>query len=384
MQRTVLDDRARVAVLCHRAHAMRWWALCLCWAFTACLQSDSVRCGDLWCPQGTICAPQLASCVSAARLAACVGKQDDDGCVLSGSQAAHCLQGVCTAIVCGDGLRAGDEVCDDGNNLACDGCSADCRSDETCGNAILDCDEQCDRGDDNSDAQNALCRRSCRRPGCGDGVVDDQSGEDCDGAPNEAESCADYGFYAGAISCSSTCRNDTSSCREWCGDGVVNGSEVCDELAPDGESCLEFGYDVGNLHCSPYCAPDFDRCDRLGFQPLSLPSTTVLRSVWGAPGASELLAVGDEGTTLRYDGTTWHALASGSDAQLMAVWGSAQNDVFAAGRRTGAAVRGSGAVLLHYDGSTWTTVVSVDMRASGLNALWGSSAADIWSVGAAG
>lgn len=29
---------------------------------------------------------------------------------------------------CGDGIQAGTEICDDGNHLTNDGCSADCKS----------------------------------------------------------------------------------------------------------------------------------------------------------------------------------------------------------------------------------------------------------------
>src|SRR3954471_5386119 len=53
--------------------------------------------------------------------------------------AAH--QDVCIDIGgCGDGIvdRDKGEVCDDGNIKNGDGCSADCKSDETCGNGIAD------------------------------------------------------------------------------------------------------------------------------------------------------------------------------------------------------------------------------------------------------
>ncbi len=39
----------------------------------------------------------------------------------------HCLDGSCTANVCGDGIGAGLEECDDGNLGAGDGCSAACK-----------------------------------------------------------------------------------------------------------------------------------------------------------------------------------------------------------------------------------------------------------------
>ncbi len=51
-------------------------------------------------------------------------------------------------MVCGDKILEGDEVCDDGNNLDGDGCSGNCKSNETCGNKLVDAidDEECDDG----------------------------------------------------------------------------------------------------------------------------------------------------------------------------------------------------------------------------------------------
>jgi cysteine-rich repeat protein len=49
-------------------------------------------------------------------------------------------------VTCGNGVVDGVEECDDGNTLACDGCSATCKR-ETCGNRRLDCNEGCDPPD---------------------------------------------------------------------------------------------------------------------------------------------------------------------------------------------------------------------------------------------
>jgi hypothetical protein len=59
--------------------------------------------------------------------------------------------------------------------------------DLVCGNGIVEGDEQCDEGIDNSDEAPDACRMNCLLPSCGDGVVD--SGEGCD-AP-EAGVCSD-------------------------------------------------------------------------------------------------------------------------------------------------------------------------------------------------
>lgn len=50
--------------------------------------------------------------------------------------------------VCGDGTIDPGEVCDDGNRVAGDGCRADCRGTEVCGDSLVDslAGEQCDDG----------------------------------------------------------------------------------------------------------------------------------------------------------------------------------------------------------------------------------------------
>jgi hypothetical protein len=67
------------------------------------------------------------------------------------------------------------------------------------------------------------------------------------------------------------------------------------------------------------------------------------------------------------------------DHRLAAVWGSAANDVWAAGR----------SMILHWDGSTWTGR-NDGMASTGSDAwstsfdvlaLWGTSAVDVWAVG---
>ena len=172
----------------------------------------------------------------------------------------------CTAPVCGDGLAnpAAGEVCDDGNTASDDGCRSDCRSDETCGNAVLDhhlakngqshpqecldavaqgtgCAERCDDGnnvtgdgcsanclseeacgnqirdpgeqcDDGNMVHDDACRNDCLVPGamCGNQQVDPP--EQCDGGPGGSSAC------------------DADCTLPECGDSFVNGAagEQCD------------------------------------------------------------------------------------------------------------------------------------------------------------
>lgn len=190
----------------------------------------------------------------------------------------------CAALSCGNGVREPHEQCDDGANDDEDGkeddrCSADCLSDQKCGNGIVDsrigeqCDppepgkcsldcksdlscgngiwdkletaEQCDgldtppgtvcldcrviscgngRVDGDEECDFAVpgetrCTILCRRPGCGDGVVTPSEGEACD-PKNDA-----------------TCRADCKG-KVGCGDEELSGDEECDDgnLEP-GDGC---------------------------------------------------------------------------------------------------------------------------------------------------
>ena len=61
--------------------------------------------------------------------------------------------------VCGNGTRELGEGCDDGNTLACDGCSPTCQT-EGCGNGTIECGEECDDGTANG-APGDPCDATC-------------------------------------------------------------------------------------------------------------------------------------------------------------------------------------------------------------------------------
>lgn len=105
-----------------------------------------------------------------------------------------------TVFSCGDGVRQYqcNEQCDDGNAVQGDGCFG-CRN-EFCGDSIINDGppggpgEECDDGPGNSNSPNANCRATgstaCKLRRCGDGIIDDAFGEQCDdGNTNEFDSC---------------------------------------------------------------------------------------------------------------------------------------------------------------------------------------------------
>jgi cysteine-rich repeat protein len=143
-----------------------------------------------------------------------LSEQCDAGDANSAAPDAPCRTN-CQLPRCGDGVVDPllGEVCDDNNNQSADGCSGDCRSDETCGNSITDAlaGEICDDGNTDSDDG---CSGDCRSlEVCGDGVINPGKGEICDD-----------GNTVSGDGCSSDCKS-----LEVCGNGIVDtSSEQCD------------------------------------------------------------------------------------------------------------------------------------------------------------
>ena len=128
----------------------------------------------------------------------------------------RCYQGECRKVKkgCGDFVVEGDEACDEGVNNSdsvADACRTTCVA-ASCGDGVVDTGETCDDGDDNSDTRADACRTTCVAASCGDGVVD--TGETCDEGVNNSDSVVD--------ACRTTCVVAS------CGDGVVDDGESCD------------------------------------------------------------------------------------------------------------------------------------------------------------
>ncbi|MEO8552502.1 MAG: kelch repeat-containing protein, partial [Kofleriaceae bacterium] len=148
---------------------MKWLiGVVLC---SGCVTSNSVTCGDQSvCPAGDACDDLHHLCVLPEQLTVCGALQEGDECTAS-SVSGHCLDGVCLPSVCGDQIVEFAEMCDDGNTLdgvtddqgvlALDSCSADCHSDFTCGNHLVDVlsHEECD---DHNNLDHDGCSSSCR------------------------------------------------------------------------------------------------------------------------------------------------------------------------------------------------------------------------------
>lgn len=123
-------------------------------ALAGCLEEDAVTCGDgRICPAGTACASIGEAdplCIDPHDVGTCTA--GGESCTPAAGGMGECFEAaegfVCMGEVCGDGVAAAREQCDDGNQVTGDGCAADCMSNETCGNRVTDGVrfEQCDDG----------------------------------------------------------------------------------------------------------------------------------------------------------------------------------------------------------------------------------------------
>ena len=100
------------------------------------------------------------------------------------------------------------------------------------------------------------------------------------------------------------------------------------------------------------------------------PTTQRLESVWAA-GDGTAWAVGSAGTIVRRSGGSWAASASSITTDLRGVWASGSNDAWAVGDL---------GRILHWNGAAWS--VHHDRLAGTLHAVWGSGPSDVWVVGA--
>lgn len=151
-----------------------------------------------------------------------------------------------------------------------------------CGNGVVDPGESCEAGVDITQSCQDfgfdggpltcvanICRyqtRDCRR--CGNGRR--EPGEACDGGDVRRQTCGDLGFDSPLVpACSADCQIDDSPCRatveDGCPDGDLDPGEECDGTRfRDGKTCKDVGFgDSASIICNLLsCTYDTSLCDK--------------------------------------------------------------------------------------------------------------------------
>jgi hypothetical protein len=143
---------------------------------------------------------------------------------------------------CGDGIRAGEEVCD-GTDFGDDSCAA---RGYHLGDLV--CAPDC-----------ASVDASACSGQCGDGAVD--AVEACELDDLGDETCLTLGWYDGTLACAAGCLTfDESGCAGRCGDGVLVDPEQCDGAELGTKTCGNYFFWGGTLGCLPDCTHDTSGC----------------------------------------------------------------------------------------------------------------------------
>jgi cysteine-rich repeat protein len=154
---------------------------------------------------------------------------------------------------CGDGVVDVGEECDDGNDVADDGCTSNCTA-AFCGDGVVQAGEACDDGNDASDD---ACVAGCLEATCGDGIVH-VGVEPCDDGNDVPTDGCDQ-----CVAAATGCGNGTLEAGEECDDGNASNADACvagcksaecgDGYAQLGVEECDDGNDVSTDSCSNAC-----------------------------------------------------------------------------------------------------------------------------------
>jgi len=323
---------------------VRGWWLVVIVLLAGCLDAKSGACGDgTTCRPGTVCVAALQLCATPEQISACQGANEGAHCRTSVIPDGTCTNGACIALTCGDGVVEVTEACDDGNTLSGDGCSADCKSNESCGNGITDLavGEECDCGEPNNvnpactgpnSDDGGTCNLACKYR-CGDGII--EADEGCDPAVSALAACASVPgstFDRGVAACSPSCQPVVANSCKYIGWRTKLGqpSRTIIGIAPTGPGT---GYWITATNIAAYS----------GYMPTSTLGGVSLTAIWVSD-QGHPVAVGD--SVVRGPLLTPEDVSAVTTSPLTGVWGRDDDDVYAIGDAT----------LIHWNGSAWSAV----------------------------
>ena len=111
-----------------------------------------------------------------------------------------------------------------------------------CGNGVLDPEEECDNGEENSDepgVSGTTCRKDCTLAACGDAIVD--TNEFCDSGLMNGSTDCEYGETSCSL-CTTECKL-ADGAVSYCGDGTKDeaNNEACDNGQDNGKTDCAYG-----------------------------------------------------------------------------------------------------------------------------------------------
>jgi hypothetical protein len=138
---------------------------------------------------------------------------------------------------------------------------------------------------------------------------------------------------------------------------------------------IESGFDASGL--SRVLRGVIARRTARGWERADVAAAAQLHAVHGFAD-NDVWSVGANGTALHYDGASWASVSSGTTATLSSVWSRAPNDAWAVGydEADGGART---PVTIHFDGTSWSAI-PIAAEAGGLQSVWGAGADDVWAA----
>lgn len=303
-------------------------ALALTALAASCVDPSTLECYGNLCPRGTVCVPELESCVDQERVQACTGAGlvDGDPCQ-AGTQPGVCASGVCGA-GCGDGVRLEDEVCDgaDFGALSC--------LDFDFYTGALDCASGC------AGVSTERCAGYC-----GDGLVNGP--ELCDTSLESSVSCSIGGYsFGGPPDCQLACTEPFGDC------GLTGLGRIPGHIPPGDVNDLE-ALSRGHLLMTSLRGTIFEALGAR-FQLIATPAVGDLYGLWVLDqdqDQDQAWAVSDAGEIIHLRDGTWN-LESGvpAIAELRDIDGLGADRIWAVGMQR----------VLHFDGTSWQDVPIAD------------------------
>lgn len=159
---------------------------------------------------------------------------------------------------------------------------------------------------------------------------------------------------------------------------VVSGCDDGDKCEPCGQKC-----------CNKEQSCIYETCCYWQIEEDFRPF--LFETIWGSSN-DEMFAVGNEVTgsggirravVLYYDGNTWSQMKIIDNVTLTDIWGSSNSDVYAVGGGIDPTTDEMFSYITHYDGVSWTEMLKTKEtnKYSYLVGIWGSSNSDIFAVG---